>query len=69
MHNTTDKSILCLAVLRVIRQKRQLESPTFEDLLRLSCGLGLDIVTATYFPRARDKHFLNKSELGTFFFK
>ena len=46
-----------------------LESPTFEDLLGLSCGLGLGILTAIYFRKERDKHFVNSDELGTFFFK
>ena len=44
-----------------VRSLRQLESPTFEDLLRLSCGLGLDILTAIYFRKARDNTFSNQT--------
>ena len=43
------------------------QPPTFEDLPRLSCGLGLDILTVMYFRKARDKHFLKSDELGAFF--
>ena len=50
---------------------RRLESPTLKDLLRLNCGLhvGLDILTAIYFRKARDKLFLNLNAFSTFFFK
>ena len=50
---------------------RRLESPTPKDLLRLNCGLnvGLDILTAIYFRKARDKLLLNLNAFSTFFFK
>lgn len=68
IHNSTDTSFECLTVVRVRRQTRPLESPTLKNLLRLSWGQGLVILTAIYFRKARDKHLPNSDQLGTFFF-
>ena len=71
LRKTNEESVLISGDRARAESVQKSESPTLEDLLRLSCGLqvGLDILTAIYFRKARDKQFLNSNELSTFFFK